>query len=521
MDQAIASIVHAVDLVLPEAVLVGAACALFLGAAFYRNRHAGAAVALGAVAGAVAVWWTIGPAVQPAAGELGDLGGSPFRHDFFAWFIKGVSLAAGVVFILFSWNQTTQRHAAEYHACLLVILAGVNLVAAANDLVTLFLALELISIPTYVLLYLPRQDAQSQEAATKYFLLSVFSSGLLLYGFSFIYGAFGSTNLEVIRNGLLAAGRGTIPGTLLIALVMVVAGLGFRITAVPFHFYAPDVFQGTPTVGAALLAFIPKVAGFVALLRLVTATLLAQSNAHDPLAGQAAAWTLGEQARLLFWILAAVTMFIGNFLALLQDNVKRMLAYSSIAHAGYMLIGLGVGPTSGTAVGGIEALLFYLVVYGAMTVGAFAVLAYLSRPERSVETVDDLAGVGWTHPAIGLLMTLFLFSLIGLPPTAGFWGKFYLFFAAWSAPTAGDLYTILAILLAINAAIGAWYYLRLVAAMYLRQPVHPLEPRRDVPALASLLLCGVVTAGLFVWPGSLSRVVREAKVVPAAVGVER
>lgn len=493
MNQTIQTIVDSVGLVMPEAVLLGAACVLFLGAAFYSDRHVWAALAAAAIVAAMGVWWT--------SRDFTDVtGASPFRHDYLAWFTKGLGLGGGLVLVLLSWNQVGDRHAAEYHGCLLAIIAGVDLVAAANDLVILFLALELISIPTYVLLYLPKHDAAGQEAATKYFLLSVFSSALLLFGFSYLYGSVGSTNLEAIRMAVRHAEADRMPGVLLIALVMVVAGLGFRITAVPFHFYAPDVYQGVPTVGAALLAFVPKVAGFVALFQLITATLFVE-------AGDGETFELTRQGVVLFWILAVVTMFLGNLLALLQDNLKRMLAYSSVAHAGYMLIGLSAGYPPGAAISGIEALFFYLVVYGAMTIGAFAVLAYLSRPERPVETVDDLAGLGWSHPGVALMMTVFLFSLTGLPPTAGFWGKFYLFFAAWSVP--GKLFQWLAILLAINAAIGAWYYLRVVGSMYLRQPVKPLETPREAPALIAITLCLLVSLGLFFTPSYLWKAVEK------------
>jgi NADH-quinone oxidoreductase subunit N len=292
----------------------------------------------------------------------------------------------------------------------------------------------------------------------------------------------------------------------------VVAGLGFRITAVPFHFYAPDVYQGTPTVVAAVLAFVPKVAGFAALVRVLGMVL---PYGTGDLAGrhQLVGLALGNQVPILLWWLAAVTMFLGNVLALLQDNLKRLLAYSSVAHAGYMLIALAVAPyLSGgpEAEGGVAALLYYLVGYGAMTVGAFAVLAYLSRPERPVETVDDLAGLGSSRPGVALLMALFLFSLIGIPLTAGFTGKLLVFFGALAVPSpeqaaAADhatLFRVLALLGAVNAAIGGWYYLRIVAAMYLRTPLQPLEPRRAVPGLVTLLVCAALTLGLSVNPGA-------------------
>jgi len=513
LDEAIQSIIDGYRLILPEVVLVAAACVLFTGAAFVNRRTLWAGVALVGVLAAGGVWWFVLPV------EIASPSASLFRHDYLTWFAKGLGLAGGLVLLLLSWNQVSDQRAGEYHACLLLVTAGVNLVATANDLIVLFLALELISIPTYILLYLPRQDAAAQEAATKYFLLSVFSSALTLYGFSFLYGTTGSTNLDAIRAGL--SGAGPTPGVLVIALVMIVAGLGFRITAVPFHFYAPDVYQGAPTAGAALLSFVPKLAGFVALFRVITTTLLT-----TPTNGPAQETAFLNQAQLLFWILAAVTMSLGNLLALLQDNLKRILAYSGVAHAGYMLVGLGVGQAVDSPINGIEALFFYLVIYGAMTVGAFAVLIYLSTPERSVETVDDLAGLGRSHPLTALLMMLFLFSLTGLPPTAGFWAKLNLFFAAWSAETplfrlfGSDVpvFRILAVVMALNAAVAGWYYLRIVASMYLRQPIKPLPHPRELPGLASLVICGFATVALFVVPGVLWQAVEKEPLAKGKVG---
>src|SRR5439155_21198334 len=364
-------------------------------------------------------------------------------------------------------------------------------------LITLFLALELISIPTYVLLYLPRHDRPAREAAVKYFLLSIFSSAVVLFGFSYLYGLTGTTNLPAIVEALTSAesGGAGVPPLALVGLVMAVAGLGFRITAVPFHFYAPDVYQGTATSAAPLLAYLPNVAGFVALIRLlgdvpVMPTAVALAPEH----------TLGGHVMLFLWILAAITMTLGNVLALWQDNVQRILAYSSVAHSGYMLIGLAVAPqyvgvARGAVPSGVESLLFYLAAYGAMTVGTFGVLAVLNAAGRRVERVDDLAGLGRTHPALGLLMTLFLFSLIGLPLTAGFAGKYFLFMGALAGPrtdalAAGDplggLARWLVLVGAINAAIGAYYYLRIIGVMYLRGALKPLARPRVSPGVAAV-----------------------------------
>jgi NADH-quinone oxidoreductase subunit N len=368
---------------------------------------------------------------------------SAITYDRFAVIVKAVALLGGAIVVLIGWDEVGDKEAADYYGCLLILLAGVCLTGAANDLVTLFLALEMISIPTYVILYLQRTDLAAQESAAKYFLLSIFAAALVLFGFSYLYGLTGSTNLTAILNALAQAAVGdkpelsNTPLLALVALVMIVAGIGFKITAVPFHFYAPDVYQGTTPSVAGLLAFAPKVAGFAALLRVLGFLY------YDPVMRPGLG--LGQQAPVLFWILAAMTMTVGNVLALLQDNLKRMLAYSSVAHAGYMLIGLAVAPslfdpqrpTPTPTSGGVEAVLFYLIAYSAMTLGPFGVIAYLSTKERPVETIDDLAGVSVSHPAVALLMALFMFSLIGIPLTAGFAGKMLLFMGALTAPTEG------------------------------------------------------------------------------------
>jgi NADH-quinone oxidoreductase subunit N len=341
----------------------------------------------------------------------------------------------------------------------------------------------------------------------------------LLFGFSYLYGITGTTNLHRLL-GLLNGQESAraLPALAPVALIMIVAGLGFRVTAAPFHFYAPDVYQGAPTVGAALLAYVPKIVGFAALVR-VLGFVLPGDIAPRVRIGEG----LSEQVPILFWFLAALTMFWGNLLALMQDNLKRLLAYSSIAHAGYMLITLATAPylreQSGGAAGvggadGVEALLYYLVAYGAMTLGAFAVLAYLSTAERPVETTDDLAGLSSSHPLVALLMAVFLFGLIGIPLTAGFTGKFLVFFGAMAVQTPDHAYLfwVLALLGVVNAAIGGWYYLRLIAVMYLRNPLEPLTPRRNLPGLATIVLCGVLTVGLSMPPAStwLLGVIRQA-----------
>jgi NADH-quinone oxidoreductase subunit N len=544
----------------PEMILGLAACVLFLGGTWHHPRGKRrnvlgifALLALAAAGLALAITAQTLPTIETARDQLSQISGeaqansrenleatlyaAPVVWSRLAILFRVVALVTGAILVLFSWNEAGEEHAAEYHGCMLLIVVGMGLTAAANDLVTLFLALELVSIPTYVMLYLPRSDAAAQEAAMKYFMLSIFSSALLLFGFSYLYGVTGTTNLPAITEALTRArsvivesgamDRANSPtatwqGLTLVALVMVVAGLGFRITAVPFHFYAPDVYQGTTTGAAALLAFVPKAVGFAALLRVL--------GFLPPILGGSAGGSLGEQVPVLLWIMAAVTMSLGNILALLQDNLKRLLAYSSVANSGYMLIGLAVAPrlagAPGEAVGGVEALLFYLLAYGVMTVGVFAVLYYLSTSGRNVENVDDLAGLGRSHPGLALIMVLFLFSLIGMPLTAGFIGKFRLFFAAMglsdsAIPGLTDaareqvaaqvrLYRILALIGVLNAAVGAWYYLRIAAVIYLREAVEPLPRLRPAPVLASIWTCAVLTLGLGVWAEPMIKAVNLA-----------
>jgi len=429
--------------------------------------------------------------------------GMPLVFDHLTQMIRWIALGCGLLLTLFGWSEVPPSRASDFFACLVIIVAGMSFTAAANDLVFLFLALELVSIPTYVLLYLPRSDKEAHEAAIKYFLLSVFSSALLLFGFSYLYGLGGTTNLAAMQSALGTAGPSAMPPIGLVALIMVVAGLGFRITAVPFHFYAPDVYQGTATICAALLSLVPKVVGFTALVRVLGFVLpLGVAPRADGIIGE----SLGESVPVLFWFLAVVSMSLGNLLALLQDNVRRLLAYSSVAHTGYMLMALATAPllASGQIDGAaaVSALFFYVVAYGVMTTGAFAVLSYLESDAKRIESMDDLAGLGSHRPGLALVMTIFLFSLIGIPLTAGFAGKFLIFFGAMAVPEPhAALYRTLALVGVINAAIGGWYYLRIVAIMYLRPSLEAQQGRRTWPGLATLLICGALTLGFGVPPG--------------------
>lgn len=504
MIEAIQHLNGALSLIAPDVILLAAVCVIFFAAPFLVTdkgeaqpglRHRIGSFALLTLIVAAAVWWRC-PPVGKSTG--------PFQLDELTWYIRGLTYFFGALLVLLHWNQADDSRSAESHACLLAILAGVNLIAASNDLVGLFVSLELVSIPTYLFLLLPRRDALAQEATLKYFLLSVFSSAVVLFGMSYLYGATGTTNLAGIH-AAFGSIRGQLNLLVAVATVMLIAGLGFRLTAVPFHFYAPDVFQGAPISAAAMLSFVPKIAGFVALLRLMvpaTGSDLATT-----------AWPIAPAASMLLWWLAVVTMFVGNLMALLQTDVRRLLAYSSVSHAGYMMVGLIVGlehevTNSGAAqatrsVSGIGSMLFYLAVYGAMTLGAFAVLIAAGRKDKRIETYDDLSGLGKTRPALALTLAVFLFSLTGLPPTAGFLGKLFLFFAAWTQGDPSSRW--LAVILAINAALGAWFYLKLIGVMFLRDPIDRTEQPAaiETPSLVAAGICLLGTVGVFFMPGWL------------------
>lgn len=449
--------------------------------------------------------------VENAAARL-DLA-EPVSKDMLSHFGRVLSLGLGLLFVLSCGRTADGGQAPEFYGTLVLLVLGMMLTAAARDMILLFIGIELITIPTYVLLYLARPtrstDKLTEESAAKYFFLSVFATALMLYGMSFLYGATGETNLVFVYNKL-AAGDGALYSSALVkvALLFIVAGLSFKITAVPFHFYAPDVYQGTSNAAAGVLSVAPKLAGFVALARLAA---FAMPGA------EIYAWRI-------FLILSMLTMTVGNVLALRQDNVRRMMAYSSIAHAGYMLIGLcalsaaesqQVGAAGGS-VNPFGATLFYLAVYGVSTVGLFSILNYLGDEHKQIDHVDDLAGLVSHQPAAAIALAIFLFSLAGIPPLAGFWGKFGLFYAALDfqgGEAAGSIrfwLIALAVVGAVNAAIAAGYYLRLMGLMFFRSPVHLSTARGGGGALVGGLVCAVLVIALGAFPRELNNAAQEA-----------
>ncbi|HRX85178.1 MAG TPA: NADH-quinone oxidoreductase subunit N, partial [Phycisphaerae bacterium] len=454
---------------LPEFILLVGACIVLLAgsAPVSRDSRGGSNVtgplALITVIVAFGVSWLAGRPVAHPVTHISGLLLTPMTY-----YVRLGGLFVGGLIVLCNLHLPVARERAEYFAMILFSLLGLLVTAAANDLVVLFFAIELVSVPTYILISLSREDRRASESAIKYFFLGAFAAGIMLYGFSFLYGTLGGTTTMIAT--AQSAGMSGVAGALAgkstlvtIGLLLALAGLFFKMAAVPFHVYAADVYEGAASPVTGLLGFLPKFAGFVA-----AAKLLAVFN-WDAARLETVYWVL--------WIVAALTMTLGNTLALLQTNVKRILAYSSIAHSGYMLIGLIVGPAlvgeGGPMRDGVAAMLFYMVVYGTMNLGAFAVLSAVARRGEPVEELRDLTGMGVRRPLLSLAMAVCMFSLMGFPPTAGLLGKVYIFASAFSA---GDMHpfghalVVLAVIGVINSAIGAAYYLRIVATCYNKAP---------------------------------------------------
>ncbi len=402
-------------LLLPEIILVLCGTLVYLGGAFFPAHRGWSFLAAAAILVAGVALYQQGTTEAGQAALVHGNASGPITIDWFSTALRYGVLAVGLVFVLIASRWSEQAEASEFMGSLLMIVAGLMLVALANDLVLLFVGLELISIPTYVILFLGR-GTNLLESGTKYFFLSVLSSALMLYGFSFLYGAAGSTSLIEIQQTLAdPAAKTPLVSFARLALVLIFAGLAFRLTAVPFHFYAPDVYQGTTNPNAGLLAVVPKIAALAALVRIV---YVAMPGLEE----------LGWQLALA---VSMVTMTLGNLLALWQSNVRRLMAYSSIAHAGYMLIGLAVGfaVVGGAAEAenfdGVGAMLFYLLVYVVATAGTFAALTYLSSERRAVNSVDELAGLSSTYPKTAAAIAVFMFSLTGLPSAGRLLGQVY------------------------------------------------------------------------------------------------
>ena len=424
----------------------------------------------------VALLAALGASVY-AYSEPGPAFGGMLVVDGFATFFRVLVIGVGILTILPSYRFLTRQNAetGEYHALLLYSIAGQCVMVAANELIMIFLGLEISSIASYILAGYLRDDKRANEAALKYFLLGSFATGFFLYGVAFIYGSTGTVNLTAVRAALTGP-NAPAPAYVGLAAALMFVGLGFKISASPFQIWAPDVYQGAPTPVTAFLSAGPKAAAFAVFFRIFL-------SAFEPIAG---GW------EPLVWISALLSMTIGNFAALLQPNVKRLLAYSSIAHAGYVLVALTARSEVGTA-----AAMFYLAAYAFMNIGAFAVVSHLSGKGERYQNVEDFAGLAQKQPLTAAMLSIFLLSLIGVPLTGGFFGKFYIFKAALESHLVW-----LTVLGLLNSAVAAYYYLRLLVMMYMHEPseaVSQAEPL-SLGLRAALILPALGTLVLGIFP---------------------
>ena len=373
-----------------------------------------------------------------------------------------IAIAAVVILSSIEYLKVQRIRAGEYYGLILFGTVGMCLMSSALELVLIFIALEISSISTYVLAGFRRREASSSESSLKYFLLGSFATAFFLYGVALMFGATGSTNIDAISQALHSGGA-PVPALAYVATAFMFVGLAFKVSSAPFHIWAPDVYEGAPAPIVGLMSTGPKAAAFAILLR-----VMFEANAPGRF------W--------LIWVSAALTMTLGNVCALVQDNVKRLLAYSSIAHAGYLLVAFAAQPELGTS-----AAMFYTAAYAAMNVGAFAVVTHFANVGEKYVTLEDYAGLGRSSPVLAATFTFFLMSLIGIPITGGFFAKFYVLSAALKSDLVG-----LAIILVLNSAVGAYYYLRIIVMMYMR------EPRGEVPVTP---VCVLLTLYLGVLPG--------------------
>jgi NADH-quinone oxidoreductase subunit N len=389
---------------------------------------------------------------------------------------------------------------AEFAAVLIFAMSGAMLIAGSADLLVMFLGLELMVLPGYVMAGYHKSDGYSTEGAIKYFLLGSFSSAILLFGLAFVWGLTGTTRIEGVSDqlALIAAGGAPLAPALGLGLAFMTTGVAFKIAAVPFHYWTPDAYQGSPTPVTGYLSVGPKIGAFALIIRLFA----------DALGPLAADWNV------VIMVLAGLTMTLGNLVALAQDNVKRMLAYSSIAHTGYMLVGFaafGAGQEEG-----MQGLLYYGVAYAFMNLGAFAVIAAIQKRTGVTSNLSTFAGLIRREPTLALLMTLFLLSLTGIPPTAGFFGKFYVILAAVEG---GGWLTVLAVIAVLNAAIAAFYYLRVVVYMFMREPTTEQEGLRHGRLVwTGLAVATVMTIILGLFPTTMLEIVGRAAAAVGQVG---
>ena len=417
-------------------------------------------------------------------GDVRSMFDDRYVIDHFSLVLKGLFLLTGYVVVLLSTNEIEEGgyHQGEYYVMLLSSILGMVMMSSARDLISVFIALEFLSIPAYMMAAWRKRDRKSNEAGVKYFLLGVFASAVMLYGMSLLYGATGSTKLTAI--GEVVTGKGKLGGIEVMGIVFVIVGFAFKVSAVPFHTWAPDTYEGAPTPVTAFLSVASKAAGFVALVLMVYLAFPQATDVYRP----------------FVWVLSAVTMTVGNVVALRQTNIVRLLAYSSISQGGFILMPLVVAGSTRSAEASLRAIVVYLIIYAATNLGAFAVVIAVSRKTRSGE-ISSFGGLFGYAPGLAVLMTAFLASLAGIPPLGGWYAKFGAFNAVLTARS-GWGYSI-AVIGAVNAVIATAYYVTIMREMWMKPaPDGDVTPVRIPGSIkAALAITGVATLVLGVLPG--------------------
>lgn len=434
-------------------------------------------IALAGIAWSGFFLWRLNGANVSAYGDL-------LRIDQFAWFFKLIFLIAAALAILISlrYLDIEREQHGEYYALILFATMGMMFMVGAMDLITLYIGLETMAIATYILVGFLRGSPRSNEASLKYFLLGAFSSGILLYGFSLLYGIAGSTRYGAIADAL--AERPVTDPLSMMALVTVCAGMFFKIAAVPFHQWTPDAYEGAPTSITAYMSVAVKAASFAMIVRLFMIPL----------------WDLRPQWVLIFSVVAALTMTVGNIAAITQSSVKRLLAYSSISHAGYVLLGLIAANQTG-----MTAIPIYLLVYTFTNLGVWAIVVGLRRKDVIGEHIDEMSGLFFKHPAVAVVMLILLLSLAGIPPTAGFIGKYYLF-----AGLIETNHNLLAVIAVLNAAISMYFYLRIVVAMFMRDATEKTGLALSRGLVATMAIALIFTLWIGLYPDPFITMARNA-----------
>jgi len=460
---------------LPELFLAGASLALLMIGVFIGNRSTTILTWVTSLLMIIALIMVI-----ILDGETRETFSGLFVIDTFSSFMKCLVLIASSMTLIIGTNYISREGMKKFEFPILILFAttGMLLMISANDLISLYIGLEMQSLSLYIIAAFKRESVRSTESGLKYFVLGALSSGLLLYGASLIYGFSGSTGFNDIANVVsLATQSGDTSIGLLIGLVFVIAAIAFKVSAVPFHMWTPDVYEGAPTPVTAFFAAAPKIAAMALLIRLFIGPF------YDAI----------EQWQQIILFISVASMALGAFAAILQKNIKRLLAYSSIGHVGYALVGLAAGTQEG-----IRGVLIYLAIYMVMTIGAFACVLAMRQRGQMVENIEDLSGLSRTNPALALVFSIFMFSMAGIPPLAGFFGKFYVFMAAVESDLIG-----LAIIGVLTSVVGAFYYIKIVKVIYFDKPKEPLDKPIGIELTVALVITGLITSLFFAYPSPL------------------